>query len=50
MRSSSSVIHVPVSSVKVERTWSFTPWFRANSTERSASTRAPEAAISSISS
>ena len=50
MRSSSSRIHVPGSSVNVERTCSLTPWFRANSTERSWSTFAPDAAISSISS
>ena len=35
IRSSSSLIHVPGSSVNVERTCTFTPWFRANSTERS---------------
>ena len=47
---SSSVTHVPGAQVKLERTWTFTPWLRANSTERSASTRPPVAAISSISS
>ena len=46
----SSRIQVPVVSVNVERTWIETPWLRANSTERSCSTRAPEPAISSISS
>ena len=50
IRSSSSVIHVPVSSVNEERTWTFTPWLRAYSTERSCSTLAPLAASSSISS
>jgi hypothetical protein len=48
--SSSPRIHVPSSPVKVERTCTETPWLRANSTERSWSTRAPLAAISSISS
>ena len=48
--SPSSVTHVPGAQVKLERTWIFTPWLRANSTERSASTRPPVAAISSISS
>ena len=47
---SSSVTHVPGSQVKLERTCNGTWWFRANSTERSASTRPPVAAISSISS
>ena len=50
MRSSSSRIQVPSASANDERTCSVTPWLRANSTERSAITRAPEAAISSISS
>ena len=48
--SSSSRIQVPGSPLKVDRTCSRTPWFRANSTERSAITFAPEADISSISS
>src|SRR6185312_681328 len=46
----SSRIHVPSVPEKVERTWIGTPWLRANSTDRSCSTRAPEPAISSISS
>jgi hypothetical protein len=50
IRSSSSVIQVPGASPNVERTCSRTPWLRANSTERSWSTRAPPAASSSISS
>ena len=41
---------VPGAQVKLERTWTRTWWLRANSTERSASTRPPVAAISSISS
>ena len=45
-----SVIHVPGSQVKAERTCNDTPWLRANSTERSASTFDPAPAISSISS
>ena len=45
-----SVIHVPGSHVKLDRTCSGTWWLRANSTERSASTRPPVAAISNISS
>ena len=48
--SSSFTIHVPGSSWKDERTWSLTPWLRAYSTERSISTRAPDAESSSISS
>jgi hypothetical protein len=48
--SSSRRIQVPSASENVERTCRVTPWLRANSTERSCSTRAPEAAISSISS
>ena len=48
--SSSSRIHVPSASLKVDRTCRRTPWLRANSTERSAITFAPEADISSISS
>ena len=47
---SSSVTQVPGAQVKLERTWTLTWWLRANSTERSASTRPPVAAISSISS
>ena len=47
---SSFVIHVPGAQLKLERTWIFTSWLRANSTDRSASTRPPVAAISSISS
>ena len=43
-------IHVPGSSENVDRAWIGTPWPRAISTARSISTRAPEAAISSISS
>ena len=50
MDGSSSLTQVPGSQVKLERTWSGTWWLRANSTERSASTRPPVAAISSISS
>jgi hypothetical protein len=46
----SSRIHVPSVPEKVERTWIGTPWLRANSTDRSCRTRAPEPAISSISS
>ena len=48
--SSSSRIQVPCASLKVDRTCRRTPWLRANSTERSAITFAPEADISSISS
>ena len=48
--SSSSPIQVPSSSANVERTCSVTPWLRANSTPRSWSTFAPDAASSSISS
>ena len=50
MFGSSVVIQVPGSQVKLERTCSATPWLRANSTERSASTRPPAPDISSISS
>ena len=50
IEASSSVTHVPGSHVKLERTCSGTWWFRANSTDRSASTRPPVAAISSTSS
>ena len=39
----SSRIQVPSASVNVDRTWSGTPWLRANSTDRSCSTRAPGA-------
>jgi hypothetical protein len=45
-----SSIQVPFSSENVERAWMGTPWARASSTERNASTLAPDAAISSISS
>ena len=48
--SSSLTTHVPSASLNDERTWIFTPWFRAYSTARSASTFAPAAASSSISS
>ena len=50
MVSSSPTTKVPGSSLNEERQWMRTPWLRAYSTERSCSTRAPEAAISSISS
>ncbi len=50
MTSSSCTTQVPGSHEKLERTWTGTPWFRANSTDRSASTRPPVAAMSSISS
>ncbi len=50
MDGSSSTTQVPGSQVKLERTCRGTPWLRANSTERSASTRPPLAAMSSISS
>ena len=50
MVSSSPTTKVPGSSLKLDRQWMRTPWLRAYSTERSCSTRAPEAAISSISS
>ena len=50
MVSSSPTTKVPGSSVKEERQWMRTPWLRAYSTERSCSTPAPDAAISSISS
>ena len=46
----SSLTHVPGSHVNAERTWRATPWLRANSTERRASTFDPAPAISSISS
>ena len=45
-----SVIHVPGSHVNADRTCRATPWLRANSTERRASTLDPAPAISSISS
>ena len=48
--SSSPTTTVPGLSVNDERQWIRTPWLRAYSTERSCSTLAPEAAISSISS
>src|SRR5581483_406730 len=48
--SSSSLTQVPGSQVKLDRTCTATLWFRANSTERRASTRPPVAAMSSISS
>ncbi len=47
---SPSWIQVPSSSEKVERACTRTPWLRASSTERSISTLAPDADISSISS
>ena len=50
MVSSSPTTKVPGPSSKLERQWMRTPWLRAYSTERSCSTFAPEAAISSISS
>ena len=50
MDSSSSTTQVPGSQVKLDRTCRGTWWLRANSTERSCSTRPPVAAISSISS
>ena len=49
-RFSSLVIHVPSLSLNAERTWSGTPYLRAISTDRDIITRAPVAAISSISS
>ena len=48
--SSSPTTKVPGSSVKLDRQWMRTSWLRAYSTERSCSTPAPEADISSISS
>ena len=48
--SSSFTTQVPSASANDERTWIGTPWFRAYSTARSASTFAPDAASSSISS
>ncbi len=50
MDSSSSLTQVPGSQVKLDRTCTATLWFRANSTDRRASTRPPVAAMSSISS
>ena len=47
---SSRVTIVPGSGLKVDRTWTVTPYFLANSTERACSTLAPRLAISSISS
>ena len=47
---SSLVTRVPGSGLKVERTWTGTPYFLANSTARDWSTLAPRLAISSISS
>ena len=50
MVSCSQTTKVPGPSSKLDRQWMRTPWLRAYSTERSCSTFAPEAAISSISS
>ena len=50
MVSRSESTTVPGPSSNDERQWIRTSWLRAYSTERSCSTRAPEAAISSISS
>ena len=50
MFSPSFTTTVPGVSSNEERQWIRTPWLRAYSTERSCSTPAPEAAISSISS
>src|ERR1700722_19537453 len=50
MVSLSASTTVPGASSKDERQWMRTPWLRAYSTERSCSTPAPDAAISSISS
>ncbi|MEZ5076997.1 MAG: hypothetical protein R2725_06110 [Solirubrobacterales bacterium] len=50
MVSSSETTRVPGPSSKLLRQWIRTPWLRAYSTERSCSTPAPEADISSISS
>ena len=50
MVSSSSWTTVPGPSSKLDRQWIVTPWLRAYSTERSCSTPAPLADISSISS
>ena len=50
MVSSSPITTVPGLSSKLDRQWIRTPCVRAYSTERSCSTLAPEAAISSISS
>ena len=46
----SSTTTVPGPSSKLDRQWMVTPWLRAYSTERSCSTPAPLADISSISS
>ena len=48
--SCSATTRVPGPSSKLLRQWMRTPWLRAYSTERSCSTLAPEADISSISS
>ena len=48
--SSGPTTTVPGASSKLDRQWMRTPWLRAYSTERSCSTPAPLAAISSISS
>ena len=48
--SASPTTMVPSSSLKLDRQWIRTPWLRAYSTERSWSTPAPLADISSISS
>ena len=50
MVSSSPRTTVPGPGSKLDRQWIRTPWVRAYSTERSCSTSAPEADISSISS
>ena len=50
MSSSSLVTIVPCSHVNAERTWRFTPWVRANSTDRMAGLGQPLAVISSSSS
>ena len=50
MVSCSVTTNVPGPSSKLDRQWMRTPWLRAYSTERSCSTPAPDADISSISS
>ena len=50
IRSPSSAIRVPSLSLNDARTWSATPYLRAISIDRAIITRAPVAAISSISS
>ena len=50
MTSSAGTIQVPSSCENVEREWTRTLWLRASSTDRSISTLAPDADISSISS